>query len=95
MKINLELIGLPTLSGLIGKKTVMEMHGETVSDLISLLVQRHGLKVKQAMLDAKGNLDNTIQVMVNDAAFLPRESLSEKKLTDGDTVRFILLAAGG
>lgn len=95
MKITLELLGLPTLSAIIGKKTEVQMPGETVSDLISYLTKRHGPKVNQVLLDTEGTLDNTIQVMVNDAGFLHRESLSEKILKEGDTVRFLLLAAGG
>jgi len=95
VKIALELLGLPTLSAVIGKKIEVEMPGKTVSDLISFLIKRHGPKVSQVLLDPAGNLDNTIQVMVNEAGFLPRESLSEKTLNEGDTVRFLLLAGGG
>ena len=71
------------------------MPGGTVSDLISFLSKRYGTKVNKVLLDPEGKLDITIQVMVNDAGFLHRESLSEKKLKDGDTVRFLLLAGGG
>ena len=95
MKIALELLGLPTLSAIIGKKIEVEMPGKTVSDLISFLIKRHGPKVSQVLLDPEGNLDNTIQVMVNEAGFLHRKSLSEKTLKEGDTVRFLLLAGGG
>jgi hypothetical protein len=95
MKIKLELLGLPTLSAIIGKKIEVEMPGESVWDLISFLSKRHGPKVNRVLLDQDGELDNTIQVMVNDAGFLHRESLSEKMLKEGDTVRFLLLAGGG
>ena len=95
MKITLEFLGLPTLSSIIGKTKELEIPGETVSDLIAFLVKRYGFKVTQILLDSKGNLDNTIQVMVNETGFLPRESLSEKTLQNGDTVRFLLLAGGG
>jgi sulfur carrier protein ThiS len=95
VKITIELLGLPTLSSIIGKSKELEMPGNTVSDLISFLVKRYGSKVTQNLLDSKGNLDNTIQVMVNETGFLPRESLSEKTLENGDTVRFLLLAGGG
>jgi sulfur carrier protein ThiS len=95
VKITLELLGLPTLSGIIGKTKELEIPGETVSALIAFLEKRYGSKVTQILLDPKGNLDNTIQVMVNETGFLPRESLSEKTLENGDTVRFLLLAGGG
>ena len=95
MKITVELLGLPTLSGLMGKKRDVEISGETVMDLIMHLVRRFGPKVRQALLDSEGNLDLTIQAMINDTGFLPREALSQKTLQDGDTIRFLLLAGGG
>ena len=95
MKITVELLGLPTLSSLMGKKTDVEISGETVMDLIKHLARRFGPTVRQALLDSEGNLDLTIQVMIDDTGFLPREALSQKPLQDGDTVKFLLLAGGG
>ncbi len=95
MKIRVECLGLPTLSGIIGKKTDIDMAGETVSDLIAHLIRRFGPDARDAILDADGSLDPTIQVMVNNEGFLPREAMDHKKIQQGDTVKFLLLAGGG
>ncbi|MGD2270345.1 MAG: MoaD/ThiS family protein [Desulfobacterales bacterium] len=97
MKITVESIGLPTMSKLIGKKTEFEIDAKTatVTDLVSFLVKNHGQKARQILLDAKGNLDMAIQVMINDETFLARKEYSRRMLKDGDTVRFLLLVGGG
>ena len=95
MKITIEFLGLPNLSGLLGKKSDIEFPGGTVSDLASFLIQRYGPKVRQMILDTDGQLDSTIQVMINDDGFLPRHQFSEKSINENDIVRFMLLAGGG
>ncbi len=95
MKIKVELLGLPTLSSLIGKRSEVEITGETVKDLVAHLVKRHGHKVRQILLDQKGDLDSTIQVIVNEESFMPREEISLRTLQDGDKVIILLLAGGG
>ena len=95
MNIKVELLGLPTLSSLIGKRSEVEIAGETVTDLVAHLVKRHGHKVRQILLDQKGDLDSTIQVIVNEESFMPREEISLRTLQDGDKVIILLLAGGG
>ena len=95
MKIIVESLGLPTLSALIGRKVEMELTAATTADLIDRLVARCGPKARQVLLDADGRLDLTIQVMVNDEEFLPRDELATRELRDGDRVRLMLLAGGG
>ena len=95
MKIQIESLGLPTLSKLIGKKSQLEMPEGTVADLIPNLVQRNGQPARKILLDQKGHLDMAIQVMVNDEGFLPRNEYSQRLLRDGDLVRFMLLVGGG
>ena len=95
MKIQIESLGLPTLSKLIGKKSQLEMPEGTVADLISNLVKRNGQPARKILLDQAGHLDMAIQVMVNDEGFLPRNEYSQRLLRDGDLVRFMLLVGGG
>jgi sulfur carrier protein ThiS len=95
LKIQVESLGLPTLSKLIGKKTEIELPGETIEDLVSYIVTRHGQRARQILLDSKGKLDLTIQVMLNDEGFVPRDEFSQRSLKDGDLVKFLLLAGGG
>jgi hypothetical protein len=95
VKIRVEIIGLPTLSGIIGKKTDIEVSGDTVMALITDLIRRFGPEARYAILDSEGRLNPTIQVMVNDEGFLHRDAIGQKKIQEGDAVKFLLLAAGG
>ena len=95
MKIQIESLGLPTLSKLIGKKTQLEMADGTLADLVAHIVDRHGPQAGKILLDPEGQLDMAIQVMVNDEGFLPRDQYSKRNLKDGDGVKFMLLVGGG
>jgi sulfur carrier protein ThiS len=95
LKIQIESIGLPTLSKLIGKKSQLEMSDGTVADVISNIVDRIGRQADKILLDPEGQLDMTIQVMVNDEGFLPRSGYSQRILKDRDSVKFMLLVGGG
>ena len=95
MKIQVESLGLPSLSKQIGKKTELEMADGTVADLIAQVVDRGGNKARKILLDSSGQLDMTIQVMLNDEGFVPRDELAQQKLQDGDRVKIMLLVGGG
>ena len=95
MKIQIESLGLPTLSKVIGRTTEWEMQDGTVADLVRDIVNRHGRKMHKILLDQSGDLDLAIQVMLNDEGFLPREQFSKRLLKDGDSVKFMLLVGGG
>lgn len=95
MKIQIESLGLPTLSKLIGKKSQLEMADGTLADLVAWIVDRHGRSAVKILLDSEGQLDMAIQVMVNEEGFLPRSEYSQRILKDGDTVKFMLLVGGG
>jgi sulfur carrier protein ThiS len=95
LKIQIESLGLPTLSKLIGKTSHLEMTDGTVADLIAHIVDRHGGQACKILLDQTGQLDLAIQVMVNDESFLPRNQYSQRFLQDGDSVKFMLLVGGG
>ena len=95
MKIQIESLGLPTLSKLIGKKSQLEMADGTLADLVVRIVDRHGPRAGKILLDQEGQLDMAIQVMINDEGFLPRNEYSQRNLKDGDAVKFMLLVGGG
>jgi len=95
MRIYVESLGLPTLSAVIGKKAEMDFDGVSVADLIANITQRFGPKARQALLDSNGELDLTIQVMVNDQGFIQREKLADYVLEAGDRVKLMLLVGGG
>jgi sulfur carrier protein ThiS len=95
LKIQVESIGLPTLSKIIGKKSQLETPDGTVADLVAHIVDRIGPPARKILLDRSGQLDMAIQVMVNDEGFLPRDEYSRRILKDGDSVKFMLLVGGG
>jgi sulfur carrier protein ThiS len=95
LKIQIESIGLPTLSKLIGKKSHLDMSDGTVADLVAHIVDRNGPPARKILLDQTGGLDLAIQVMVNGEGFLPRDEYSRRTLRDGDSVKFMLLVGGG
>jgi len=95
LKIQIESLGLPTLSKLIGKTSQLEIADGTVADLVVHIVDRHGRQARKILLDQTGQLDLAIQVMVNDESFLPRSEYSQRFLKDGDAVKFMLLVGGG
>jgi sulfur carrier protein ThiS len=95
LKVQIESLGLPTLSRVIGRKTQWEMADGTVADLIRNIVDRHGRKMHKILLDQAGELDLAIQVMVNDEGFVPRSEFSKRLLKDGDSVKFMMLVGGG
>ena len=67
----------------------------TVADVISHIVDRIGQPARKILLDPSGHLDLSIQVMVNDEGFLPRNKYTQRILKDGDSVKFMLLVGGG
>ena len=95
MKIQIESLGLPTLSKLIGKKSQLEMADGTLADIVARIVDSHGPQARKILLDQEGQLDMAIQVMINDEGFLPRNEYSQRNLKDGDAVKFMLLVGGG
>jgi sulfur carrier protein ThiS len=95
LKVQVESLGLPTLSKLIGKKTELEIADGTVAGLITQIVSRHGQPARKILLDGQGELDMTIQVMINDEGFVPREDYSRRPLKEGDQVKIMLLVGGG
>ena len=95
MKIQIESIGLPTLSKIIGKTAELEIADGTVADVVSNIVGRIGPPARKILLDQTGHLDLSIQVMINDEGFLPRDEYDQRLLRDGDRVKFMLLVGGG
>ena len=73
----------------------MEMAEGSVADLIAHIVDRAGSKGRKILLDNSGKLDMTIQIMLNDEGFVPRDELDQRALKDGDRVKIMLLVGGG
>jgi sulfur carrier protein ThiS len=95
LKVQVETLGLPTLSKLIGRTTEMEIADGTVAGLITHILNRCGQPARKILLDQTGELDMTIQVMINDEGFMSREEYSRRPLKEGDQVKIMLLVGGG
>ena len=95
VKVNLKILGLPTLSKVTGKKELeVNFEGKTVNDLIGYIVKRYGRKAEQALLDEEDKLDITIQVLLNGREWITHDRL-DTVLKDGDSVALMLMVAGG
>jgi sulfur carrier protein ThiS len=95
VKIFVESIGLAALSAAIGRQVEIELERGSLADLIERVLVRAGPRARRVLLDGEGALDASVQVMVNDEGFVPRERLAHRPLAHGDRVRFMLLACGG
>jgi molybdopterin converting factor small subunit len=95
MKVTVEFLSLPLITQPLGKKKIeVEFRGSTLSDLAGEL----GAKIKRAkdiLLAGDGTIDNDIQVYVNGDDRVQREDIQSRKLSEGDTITFMLLVAGG
>lgn len=96
MRIRVETLGLPALAEAIGRRTDVEVtQGATVAALVAELIRGFAPDARRILLDPDGGLERSIQVMLNEDGFLPRDRLSQRVLADGDRVRFMLLVCGG
>jgi len=94
MKVKLRLY-LPMLAQVMGgKEQTVEFPGTTVRELLDHLIQRHGRRAREALLDETGELDLVIQLVVNQAAWISRQEL-DTGLHDGDEVTIMVPMAGG
>ncbi len=94
MKVTVEFLSLPLITQPLGKKKIdIEFQGSTLSDLAREL----GSKIKRAkdiLLRSDGVIDDDIQIYINGDR-VQREESDSKKLSEGDTVTFMMLVAGG
>ena len=95
MKINVEFLGFPMVSDIVGKKKLeLDIPGSTVKHVIDELIRLYGKKAREAFYDEKGNLDVTLQITLNGTTFIPADQ-HHTPLNEGDTLSFMLLLAGG
>jgi len=95
MKVRIEIVGVPMLSDIIGmKKFELDVPGKTVKDLLEELTRKYGVKVRKVLYDEKGAFDPMIQIAVNGEKWIPADR-HDTTLSDGDTLIFMILLAGG
>ena len=95
MRVNVEFLGFPMVSDVVGKKKLeVDIAGTTVKDVIDEFIGRYGKKVREAFYDEKGNFDVTVQILLNGKTFVSADR-HHTRLSEGDTLVFTLLLAGG
>ena len=95
MKVNIEIVGVPMLSDVIGKKKFeLDVPGKTVRDLIEELIRKHGPKVRKVLYGEKATFDPMVQIALNGEKWIPADR-HDTTLRDGDTLIFMILLGGG
>ena len=95
MKVRVEIVGVPMLSDITGKKKFdITIPGKTVKDLIEELIRKYGTKVRKVLYGEKGTFDPMIQIALNGEKWVPADR-HDTTLNDGDTLIFMILLAGG
>lgn len=95
MKINVEFLGLPSLTKAIGAKRVeLDLNNGTLGNVLDSLVTKFGRHVKEALFDRENKLDISIQVLLNGKEWLSRDR-RDINLNEGDALTFMMLVAGG
>jgi MoaD family protein len=95
MKLRVEIVGVPMLSDVIGKKKFeLDIPGKTVKDLLEELIRKYGAKVRKVLYSEKGAFDPMIQIALNGESCIPPDQ-HDTPLNKGDTLIFMILLAGG
>ena len=92
MRIHLDFKGVPILYKTLNKKKEIDVDWVpakgTVKELVDFLARRFGVSVNKALLDASGNIDQEIRVVLNQSTYLV-DNRMETVLKDGDAVAFL------
>ncbi len=95
MKVKVEIVGVPMLLDVIGKKKFeLNIRGRTIKDLIEELIRKYGTKVRKVLYGEEGTFDPMIQIALNGEKWIPADR-HDTTLNDGDTLIFMILLAGG
>jgi len=95
MKINVEFLSVPTVTKIIGSKSLaVDFSGRTIDDLINEIGNRYGQSVRRFLLDESGKLDRMFKVLLNKKEWLRGDSM-KKPLKNDDHVTIMMLVAGG
>jgi len=92
MRIHLDFKGVPILYKTLNKHKEIDVDWTpatgTVKELVTFLARRFGAAVNKALLDASGNIDQEIRVVLNQSTYLV-DNRMEAVLKDGDALAFL------
>ena len=93
---SLQIVGIPALSRLVGQsKLKLDTPGNTVTGVVEELVRKYGHKVGEALFDSNGELDLTIQFLLNGEIWVNRDQLGKITIKDSDSIILMGVMAGG
>jgi len=93
--IKVKFFGLNDLASRIGDNQLnLYLDGNTFGDALKQLDNTFGAVFRNAVLNNKGEVDNTIQVVKNGDEWLTRDGFNQR-LNEGDELCFFLMIAGG
>jgi hypothetical protein len=89
MKVNVQVVGLAMVYEALrgNKKIEFEFPGETVRELIDVLVREFGTNVRKTLLNENGDLKPRIRILINGVIY-PTENCMRAALSNGDTLVF-------
>jgi len=95
MHLTIVFFGFPELINTIGANEIgIDFPENNFGDLIKFLENRYKHEFKKAVLNRKGDIDSTVQVLINDNRWIERGNLS-RQLNEGDKIIFLHMIAGG
>ena len=95
MNVFVKFIGFPELRNIIEKKSLeVDISGNTFSDLLKHFERKYKDGFKRAVLDSKGNVETTVQVLKNDKLWIKRDNMSEE-IKEKDRIIFMRMMGGG
>jgi len=95
VKIRVKFVGFPDLRRILGGKEIsVALEQGSFGELIRNLNSSYGASIREGLLDENGDVDQSVQVLINEQDWISREDFSFR-LSDGDRVTFLLMVAGG
>ena len=95
MKITVEFLSVPTVTRIIGSKSLsVDFSGQTADDLMNQIGDMYGQEVRRFLFDETGKLDRMFKVLLNKEEWLRGDTMN-KPLKNGDLVTVMMLIAGG
>jgi molybdopterin converting factor small subunit len=86
---------LPGLAEIVGPDpVVIDLDVPTVRGLLDRLARDHGAPARKALFGAGGAPWPELQILVNDREYVRHDQL-DRPLSDGETVKLLLLLGGG
>ena len=89
MKVNVQVAGLATVYEALrgNEKIEVEFSGNTVRELLDVLVKEFGTNVRKTLLNENGDLKPRIRILINGVIY-PTENCMRAALSNGDTLVF-------